>query len=286
MPARRPSKRRAMRVAKAQKSRRGRSSRIIFKVLTLFLIPLILFVILMLTTKYWDGVHKLVLASESEEGIDLTVYDPSADSITDIFIPGSTEVEVAGNLGKWRLKAVSKLGEKEGNSKRLLADTITKHFRFPIYNAELGLGDKIRVYIYNLTLKNYKRERIDLSDTKYLKRTTLSDGEAGYVVSGKIPADIAAIFSDSSLTGSLVRTKIVDRSGGNLGERIGEIVEVLGLKVISVSDEEVADGGCRVSGKNSEAIDVAARLFGCTKGDESTDFDVSIVLGKGFGKRF
>src|SRR5258708_3353297 len=85
-------------------------------------------------TKYWDGKHKLVLAiSDSNGDVQLDVFDPVSSQITKIQIPGSTEVDVAHQLGIWRLKVVPKLGEKEGEGPDILPLTITKHFKFPVY---------------------------------------------------------------------------------------------------------------------------------------------------------
>lgn len=286
----------------------------LLKILIVLLIPIFFFAFLVLNTNYWNSDQKLSMAIETEDGgVDVAVFDPTDDSIITISIPSSVEVESSRHLGTWRLKSIARLGEKENLKGTLTAETITKHFKFPVfvwaeskakgfvngnfgelvsafispYRTNLGLGDRLRIALFSLNVKNYKKEKIDLTTTRYLKSEMLKDGEEGYVVSGSIPTNLTAIFASPEFSEESGRVQIVDQTGENIGETLGEVIEVLGLKVVSVKKEKEEDTECHVSGKRDVPVNMIASLFGCTKSVSSElGFDVVITLGKDFASRF
>lgn len=68
-------------------------------------------------THYWRGDNRLVLViHEANDDVIVSSIDPVAKEIVNIRIPGSTEIEVADNLGKWRVGKLWKLGFQEDRS--------------------------------------------------------------------------------------------------------------------------------------------------------------------------
>ena len=313
MPAQRKSVRREQRLRKKHKSVKPKKGNK-FKYLIFFLIPLALFLWVSGTTKYWDSNRKLTLAIAKSNGdVSVVVFDPIADSMTNIEIPGETEVEVARHKGVWRLKSVAKLGEKEGIGAQLTAETLTKHFGFPVflwaeegakgfvddnvpgllsavissYETSLGLGDKIQIGYFSLKVKNYKKEAINLAETRYLVKAILSDSEEGYRVTKTFPPAISALFADPEISDQTARTKIVDKTTNESGKAVGEIVQVLGYKVVAVDLEKSESTNCTVAGKSSRNVDFLANLFSCDKViDSNLGFDIIITLGDSFDRRF
>ena len=294
------------------KKDKKRKWRFPFKLFIFVVLVVGLIVYVSATTKYWDGKSKVSLAVSQENGdVEVLVFDPLGGSLTTIEIPQSTEVTLSRQLGKWRLKNVPKIGDKEGLYGTLLVETLTRYFKFPVYlwgsnatialsggplgseltalfspgRTNLGFGDRLQILLFSMNVKNYKKETINLARSKYLKESTLPDGDHGYEVSGSIPSDIASVFVDPYLSDMPGRTKIVDKSGREIGKKIGLIVEVVGLNVVSVGSEEPEDLDCTVGGVNERLVNVVARLFSCKTVGEG-DLDVVITLGEGFGKRY
>lgn len=320
MPAQRRTSKKLTRVSKGLRwSPKGRRTapkikkrRLFFpiKALTLLVFLAVSFTFIRLSTYFWDGASKLSIAIARENGdVEIAVLDPKSGSLTIVVVPKDTEVEVARHLGIWRMKNVRKLGEKEDIGGELVAETVTKHFKFPVYvwadeealglvsgdfksvfkpyKTNLGLGDRLRVFYFALSIKNTNKEVINLSETKFLKEATLKDGEVGYQLSGSVFPRVLSLFSDPSIVTNQGRAKIIDRTGENIGREVGQIIETLGLKVSSISDEEVESSECEVFGENRYAVNFFARVFDCIEGNDiASEYDLILSLGKSFEKRF
>ena len=99
-------------------------------ILLLFLILISVFI---LTKSLWDTKSRFALVFANESGkVDLVVVDPHVKTITTISIPPSTQVEVAHQLGQWKLESIYRLGKQEDLDGQLLADTITKSLKLPV----------------------------------------------------------------------------------------------------------------------------------------------------------
>ncbi len=267
-------------------------------------------------TKYFRSGDKLSLAVAREDGgVTLATFDLPSQTITTINIPADVQVEVSRGLGTFRLSSVWKLSVNEKSEGVLLAETITKNFRFPVYlwaqeaalglakadspslvrgivspyKTNLGIGDKISIALFSLGVKNTNRVNIDLGDTSYLRKQKFRDGEEGFVISGSIPQTLGVIFSDPEVSSSNYKAQIRDASGEpGIATDLGEIIEVLGPKVASIKKEETKDLDCKVAGKNSRFVLKVARVFGCKETSASVqgNFDLEITIGKVFAKRF
>lgn len=263
----------------------------------------------------WDKNEKLSIVVNQESSVKIITLDPRVGEITNINIPGNTQVEVAHQLGTWRLKSVWQLGEDEGLEGRLLAKTVTKYFKFPVYawssegvsrlvsgnpvnvlkslftpvSTNLTFGDRLRIATFSMGVFNTGRVDVDLVDTPHLKKTRLVDGEEGYVVVREPSQRILSVFADSTISKGGFRVFIKDQTSvPGLAEEVGKILEVLGAKVASIEKSEGESvEHCLVLGEEKTAERVA-RYFGCdvSESELGEDFDLEIVLGKSFIEGF
>jgi hypothetical protein len=286
-----------------------------FLLLIVFIVPPFLFV--GFSSKEWDGKNKLTLTFPLSGGdVNVVVLDPSVNEITTVVIPGDTEVEVAASYGTLRLKNVWQLGGNEKLYGDLLAKTITKNFLLPVYlwsdsSAEsvgrgnaLGLfrfvflpgktnmtiGDRFKIAIFSLKVKNIDKIEIDLANNQILVKQILSDGMEGYVVKSPMASRLGVYFSEESFfqDGQNLRVYIVDRTGYfGVAQKMGQIIETLGGRVISIDrSRDVIDLGCEVRSKGGTAVNKIKNIFDCKIVREDSDFDLEITIGRDFAGEF
>ena len=308
-----PAQRRKKR-AKQKAKRNGKNS--YKKLLFIFLVPLLVFLLITLQTRFWKSSEKTFLAISKEGGeVAISVFDPELEKITNIIIPKNTEVDVARQLGRWKLGSVRELGENEDLEGKLLAETIVKHFKLPVaawadspalgfaegdilgivkasllpYKTNLGIGDKLKLGLFSIRIKNLKRENIDFSEGNILKKVTLIGGEEGYVLAGRLPNYIVALFSNPDISSEGATVIILDATGkANVAEEVGEVIEVMGVKIANIKKEEVADFDCEVKGKDKELLEEITQVFSCKKLKVMPEgnFDLEIKIGKDFTRRY
>jgi hypothetical protein len=245
----------------------------------------------------------------------ISVFDPGLEKITNIIIPKNAEVDVARQLGRWKLGSVRELGENEDLEGKLLAETIVKHFKLPVaawadapasgfadgdilgivkasllpYKTNLGMGDRLKLGLFSIRINNLKRENIDFSEDNILKKVTLIGGEEGYILAGRLPNYIIALFSNPNISSEGAVVVILDATGkANVAEEMGEVVEVMGVKLANIKKEEVDDFDCEVKGKDKELLEEIAQVFSCKKLKEIPEgnFDLEIRIGRDFSRRF
>lgn len=248
---------------------------------------------------------------------DITVvnFDPGESEITQITIPGNTELSVSRELGSWKAESLWQLGVNEHLTGDLVQETIIKNFSFPIsawgdekalglvsgnlfsiikalilpYKSNMNWGDKLKLGILSLELAGKPTTNINLADTSLLKQVRLVDGEEGYVVVGEVPPKVSAIFADDLFSRKQVRV-IIKNDSGNLAvvEGVGRVIEVWGAKVTSTVIEDSSNFNCRVIGRDRVVTDIFGSLFGCEKVNAGPqgNFDVEIDLGELFATRF
>lgn len=264
--------------------------------------------------KYWNGSHKLVLAIENSSGVVVSVFDPQLEEIVNIRIPGKTQVSVSRNLGSWRLESVWQLGLNEKIGPQLLPETITKNFKIgtyawagaegtgfsegefiPIiravllpYATNLSFADRVRLGLFSLGTTEIKRSNIVAEEGGLLKKTRLKDGSEGYVVTGDIPKSLLAIFADPKISEGGGKVMIKDFTGSSqVAENVGEIIEVLGAKVASISKSPQEESDCFVLGVDEYLVDKISLIFSCKKiKKDAGNFDLEIQLGKKFADRW
>lgn len=287
-------------------------------------VSVLLFIIIFLTfllsgRDFWDGKGKFSVVIRKETGdIMISTFDPNLGEITNVFIPANTQVEVARGLGVWKIGSVWELAENEGLTGDLVAETVTRYFKFPVvawadqqaegfsntnwldlikavapsYKTNLKIGDRVGIALFAIRVQNTGRIDIDLAQNSFLKETTFVDGGEGYVVTGSASSNLLSIFADPDISREENRVVIKDLGGkSGLANSVGEIVEVLGAKVVSITKEknrgeEVLD--CVVKGKDRKMAEKIARLFSCGLLEEeiNTSIDLEITIGAEFAKRY
>lgn len=300
-----------MRSARRQKYiQRKSKGKSILPGLLKFLIPILLIVVvwifIKLDTKYWNGTDKFDYVYKQDNGdIAITVLDPKLSESTTLIIPGDTQVDVAGNYGTLRIKNVWQLGLDEKLGGKLLAATVTKNFLAPTFlwsgndvnsykfifapkSTNIPLGDRIAMTIFSMQVKSVNNSTVDLGKSQFLKKTVLSDGASGYILTGPVSARITSNFADNDFADQSLRVDIVDSTGSpGSANTVGEIIEVMGGKIVSV-DRKSTDNSidCVVLGNNSKIVKKIANLFGCKSSGEKSVFDLEIRLGALFTKRY
>lgn len=264
-------------------------------------------------TRFWNGKEKVALAVRSNDGASVLLFDPHYDELVTLYIPEHTEIEAAKQLGRWKIESIWELGQQEGESGKLLADSITKYFKFPVsawadsqasgfgiggvrnimkagfgsYATNLTLGDRARMAWFAFRLPNTKHIDIHLENSGYLQKGTLSDGTPGYRKVEPPPQDILALFTDETFGKSTYAIAIQDATGQTqVARNVGSVVEVLGAKVVAVDREETQDIDCIVKGSNAFLINRIAKLFNCKEEKAESNFDLEILLGTQFARRF
>lgn len=274
------------------------------------LIPVLLiasvWIFLKLDTKYWNGSDKFDYVYRRGNGdIVVTVLDPKLSESTTLIIPGDTQVDVAGNFGTLRLKNVWQLGLNEKLGGSLLAATVSKNFLMPVFlwsgadagtikfifapvNTNIPLGDRIAMTIFSLQVKSVNSTTVDLGKSQFLKKVNLSDGLPGYILSGPVSERITVNFSDNDFADQSLKVDVVDATGtAGSANTVGQIIEVMGGKVVSVDRKEASPNtDCTVLGNNSKIVKKIATLFGCTTSKEKSVFDLEIRLGVLFANRY
>ena len=270
-----------------------------------FLLILGIYLFIIITTKYWNGRDKFNFVFKGAgESIEVLVLDPRLSEITVLTIPGDTEVEVARNYGTLRLKNVWQLGVNEKLGGELLSSTVMKNFLFPVFlwtdtdisipfkfvffpgKTNIPFGDRLNAALFVLKIGRSERTEIDLAKSQFLRKETLRDGQPGYRGGGVISERLTIYFADEDFSQGSLRIYFRD-AGGVFGvaEKMGEILEVMGGKVIAVDKAEVSDSDCEVSG-NELAARKVANLFSCRVVKDQAESDIEIKMGKRFAERF
>ncbi|MCK4588486.1 hypothetical protein KAT60_01585 [Candidatus Woesebacteria bacterium] len=303
----------ARRKRRAQNKKKRFSS---VKSLGLILLFFTLLFFLIFQSNFWDSDSKLTLVVNKKDGdVLIAIFNPVVDEVTSITIPKNTQLKVARQLGTWKAGSIWQLGENEDLEGKLLQETITYHLKLPVvawadspaegfvngglvalvkavilpYKTNLKMGDRMKLAFFSFGVKNFKREEINLAETKLLKKTRLIDGEEGFVLISGLPASILALFSDIEISQKDVSVLIRNATGKkSVPEQVGEVIEVLGAKVAAIKKEESEEFDCMVLGKDQKAVEKLVQVFSCEKGKglPSGSFDLEIKIGEGFARRF
>jgi hypothetical protein len=306
MPARRKQNR---------KTKKG-SKRKIAKLLTATFIVIAFFSIFnfIFSGGEWDGSSKVNIVVNGDEDIIVTTFDPEKREMVSVKIPSDTEVEVARNMGRWRLGSVWDLGVNEGIEGLLLAETVTRYFHLPVYlyideggkglfesnllsafkvlfypgRSNVHKKDLISIVQFTSSVKNPDRRVIDLIDTNSLQGVELKGGGMGYKKTRDISQSIIAPFSNEDIANNLTIVKIVNNSDNRLvSSKLGRVIEATGAKVAQVVSNEEKEGDCLVKSEDEQVGKYYSKLFSCEyKNTSGENFDVVIMINKDFIKRY
>lgn len=287
----------------------------IIKFLVVPAILIFVFLLFKLSTRYWNGSDKIGFVYRQQSGdVAVTVLDPKLSEETTMVIPGDTQVDVAGNYGTLRIKNVWQLAQNEKLDGRLLAGTVTKNFLFPVFlwsdsdaqnladanlagtlkfifapkKTNIPLGDRAAIGLFAIQVKSINKTEINLGTSKFLQKTVLNDGEKGYLLAGPISERLTVYFSDNDFADESLKVEITDSTGAfGVSDKVGQIIQVLGGKIVSVDKKPVPSNfDCIILGKNSKIVRKIADLFRCSISREDSVFDLEVRLGEAFAKRF
>jgi len=296
---------------KKAKSKKG----ILLKKLLFLGVILAFITYLFIRSYHFYGQDKIVVVSPSADEVIVTTFDRGSRELTSVKIPGDTEVSVARQLGVWRIKSVWQLGVNEGVGGKLLAETVTKNFKFPViawtdsqglglteeglgsfikaifypYDSNLGFGDKVSMALLTLMVRNFDRVEVDLAESSYLKHTRLKDGNEGYIIFGQMPQSLIVVFADNKIAEKGVRIILKNASGdGEVALETAKVFETLGGKVAANIDVSEQDLNCVVTAKVRDFAQNISYLFGCEVviQEPEGNFDVEVTVGKEFARRF
>jgi len=304
-----PARRRNRREKNKERQRRYPFVRyILLTALVVFLVVLFSF-----GGRVFKGDRKLVMVIPSNEAITISIFDPAINEITSVSVPATTEVDVSRNLGKWRIGSVWELGENEKLGGRLLAETVIKNFYAPATSwfSEKGLAyieaspvnilsaifspgdtnlnfmDRVHLALFSLKVKEFKKTSLDLTETTFLAATKLRDGQEGYTVSKSIPQRLLVLFSDDFLVKGGGKAFITNSTGNPyFAKDLGKIIEVIGAKVVSVSNESEGDYDCVVVSSDKNIVQTIVTAFDCKYVKGGREGEIEIRIGEQFEKRF
>jgi hypothetical protein len=262
-----------------------------FKIFVIFVFLILFFLVIGIWVlglgSIWDNKSKLPILSKVGEDISVEILDPVNLTISTLIIPGTTEVEAANQLGTWKLKNIEKLGIDKNLSSDFLKNTVIKSLKFPVIdNNSLSFIDKIKIKLFTFSVVNTSKSTLNLKDTNYLLRSPLADGTLGYKVNNDMPGNIESFFSENF---SNLNTLINNQTGVNSeGVMVGKVLEVMGINVASIENQEIQNFNCKVIGKNQSVVYKISLIFNCEVllKDPSNNFDIEVDLGKNFKSRF
>lgn len=266
------------------------------------------------SARIWKGDDKAIIVYKNSIGdIAVSVLNPKLSEITTFEIPGDTQVELSQNYGTLRIKNVWQFGVNEKLGGTLLAETVTQNFLFPVKYwckddpgiseksfsklfhfvftpgmTNVPLADRVGMAVFTIRMQDSSRSVIDLAKSQFLSKKLLNDGQVGYLLDGKMSERLTVYFSDAEMSSGSIKVNITDATlSPGVAEKVGEIIEVLGGKVVSI-EKKVAgeDVDCTVVGKNSIVVRKIADLFSCKLGSGQSMFDIDLKIGKGFAQRF
>jgi hypothetical protein len=282
---------------------KSRLTNLLMKVFIPLTLVLCVFLYLKLNTRYWNGHDKLAFVFQNPEGaVGVTILDPALNEEITLSIPADTEIDVARGYGTLRIKNVWQLGVNEKLGGGLLAQTLTDSFLFPtnlwsdrdlgdiwkfIFSAKetnIPFGDRLSAGLFALKVNSIDKTNIDLAKSQFLHKETLTDGKPGYVLTGAINSRLTVYFADNNFADKNMKFGLVDATGKpGIAEQVGQILEVLGGKVVAV-DKKVVDPSldCDVGGLDRDAVGKVATLFSCREFSGKSNFDLEMRMGAKF----
>lgn len=307
-----PARRKTDRYSKINPKRKVIKT-LLFPVLTVILFILAIYIF---KPRFYDPKGKLnISVNEVGGNVSILIFDVPNSVITRIVIPGETMVETAGNLGNLMLKNIWKLGVNEGLGGAFLSRTVTKYFKFPNYiwsesqglgfsssnpiqciksavlpyKTNLSTGDKLFLGIFCLKVKNVDRNEINLSETSFIRKQKLTDGNDGYVLTGVSSPKLYSNFNNEIFSKGDVKVSIKDGTeDSDSAKTVGEIVEIMGGKTAAIIKGETGVILCQVRSKNIKIAEEISLLFGCSilKEEFQSNFNAEVLLGKEFSKYY
>lgn len=284
-----PRSRRQLR--KTKKLKKTKTKKNIKRFFALFVLLVIAFLFCFL----WklSSVEKFTFVKKlNDGGAEVILFLPEKEKLLVLEVPATTQLDLSQNLGIYKLESAWKLSEKESMEGGLIAKTFVKNFSLPVYywkdesSNNLGFFRNLKIMLVEKNLLNFSEERYDLSKTPVLDSLKLKDGSEGYKISGSVPSYILVNFSKEFE--SPPKAQLIDYSGDfSISDKLSSILSNMGVKVSSYTKNEPFDGGCSVSGQNSDLVSSISKVLGCQITQNSgSESDIVIEIKKDFAKNF
>jgi hypothetical protein len=273
----------------------------------------------LVNNKVWTGQDRINLVISN--GLTVLTYDPIDDGITTINLPDNLYIDVGGGYGKYRLGAVSELGQLE-KKKELLPETIQFNLAIPVDGWISGALDKtstekeaknavlkivfsalqrktetnlttwdlLRLWIKVRGVKPSHIESLDYSKLNVLRPDTLVDKTPIFVlVSENSDLIIKKHFEDKRLQGERYSLEVLNgTSHPGLADEAARILGNIGGEVVGVGNTQTPFQQCFVRSEKNKSQTYTVRkireIFACSW-EEKTDVgraDISLILGESY----
>lgn len=282
-------------------------------VLVLPLVILLYLFVLFTRTNIWSKNDITVLVAPRNEGmVFVYVLDPVDSEFYKLIFPENLEVNVYGNLGKWKLGSLWKLGLNEGKPGEVLKGTLVNNFEIPIegflgpefpdlesvgylnlfknifsrYTTNLSKADILHLILFSAATGNKDKIIVDLTDTAFLESSKLEDGVEGFLKNGELSPKVKSHFYSHLMAEGGKKIILRDRTGtyGN-SDSVARTVETIGANVAVIAREDIQKNlKCLVIGEDKDFIEKLRIVFDCETKNGKADgsFDVEMIMGKDF----
>lgn len=260
----------------------------------MLLIASLFVLVIMVKPSLWQaGDRFVVLRENGDNSASFMVYEPQNQSVYEIRIPPSTQMDSANNLGKWRLGSLWQLYKDEDLGKSTIVDTFTISMGLSadVWTGDLFLKDRIKIFVFEFRAGKSQYIEVDPIQFGLVSEVRLVDGDQGYVAGDKVPGLIARLFASEIVLKERARVGVKNYSSHtNEIENINRAVEILGTKIVSVENLEERNFDCEIKYKPKGEFTAKklANIYSCDlqKSDDLGSLDISMDLGNGFWKRY
>ncbi len=254
--------------------------------------------------------YNFVLVQNSPIFVSL---DRRTNSAVLVYLSGNLYVPTAEGYGNYRLKSVYDLGVLDKKDGRVLEETVEDFLGVPVagylklpvpvrsvgdisflgnlakikeIKTDLSLTDLGKISSVWLSVPKDKLKFLSLSEMGVLSDLVLADGTVAQSAdSDKLDYLLSGDFEESDLRNEDLKTEVLnagDTSG--LGAAAARILNNIGIRVVSVANEDLPTKGCEVRADDkllsSKTVTRIAGAFGCavlpkTAGGRA---DVTLIL--------
>ncbi len=226
------------------------------KVMVFGLVVLVFFLIIAYF-KSWDGKSDFVVASLGEKELHILSFSPARGVVSWYLIPEEISLLVPGGYGWYPVSSLKGLIEQE-KKENLLEDLLFLNFGLVVNDGILGsfsttdkVGDLLKSSKMGLMDRLKIRFFTDRNYNTGLKKIEggLLELEGGRVVVDKDRwlGNWVRDLADAQLVGEGLGVEILNGGvGGGGALKVGRILSMMGLDVVSIANTEEDEGDCRV----------------------------------------
>lgn len=279
---------------------------------------LIFFLILkvVFSPSLWEDEYQFSFSYPTNDGVVVSVLNPTTNSATNLFIPNNTQMQVADQLGGWRLGSVWELGKQEKVGGYLLSRSLAKTFYMPVdawaektmkdydsglwsrtkaifltTDTNIKFKDKLMLWLFMFSLPKGNNQDIDLRETSVLSQSRLPDGSEGFVPDA-LNDRVERLFFVDILSQENKRvgiTNVANNSGPI--SMIAGTFETMGINPVVIKDEDYDEEFlCAVytQDKASYTAKKISLVFDCPIKEKRSpsNLDIDFVYGGEFARRF